>query len=68
MNCQSHRYVGHDPKLVTRRWFFQQCGVGLGTVALGHLLAESGYAAPTTSERSDPLAPNPPHHAAEPGT
>ena len=64
MNCQSHRYVGHDPKLVTRRWFFQQCGVGLGTVALGHLLAESGYAAPTTSERSDPLAPNPPHHAA----
>ena len=64
MNCQSHRYVGHDPKLVTRRWFFQQCGVGLGTVALGHLLAESGYAAPTTSERSDPLAPKFPHHAA----
>jgi hypothetical protein len=42
---------------VTRRWFFEQCGVGLGTAALAHLLAESGYAA------TDPLAPKAPHFA-----
>src|SRR3954469_12291114 len=30
---------------ITRRWFFEQCGVGLGAAALGHLLADSGYAA-----------------------
>src|SRR5438876_4529582 len=29
---------------ITRRWFFEQCGVGLGAAALGSLLAESGYA------------------------
>jgi hypothetical protein len=59
MNCQDYLYRGADPKQVTRRWFFQQCGVGLGAVALNHLLGEAGYAAPT----SDPLAPKPPHYA-----
>ncbi|HEY3840135.1 MAG TPA: DUF1501 domain-containing protein [Bryobacteraceae bacterium] len=39
---------------ITRRWFFEQCGVGLGTMALTHLLAESGYAT------MDPLAPKTP--------
>jgi hypothetical protein len=37
-----------DPKQITRRWFFEQCGVGLGAAALGHLLAESGFAAQPT--------------------
>src|SRR3954464_3707659 len=41
---------------ITRRWFFEQCGVGLGTAALGSLLADSGYAA-------DPLLPKAPHFA-----
>ena len=54
MNCQDHLYRNMHPKQVTRRWFFEQCGVGLGTAALGHLLAESGYAA------EDPLAPKTP--------
>ena len=36
---------------VARRWFLQQCGVGLGAVALRQLL-----------EASDPLAPKKPHH------
>src|SRR5487761_2015993 len=35
----------------TRRWFFEQCGVGLGAMALGNLLAEAGLAS------NDPLAP-----------
>ena len=28
-------------RLVTRRWFFRQCGVGLGSIALASLLADS---------------------------
>jgi hypothetical protein len=60
MNCQTYRYRGQDPKLITRRWFFRQCGVGLGTIALGELLRQSGFAAPANS---DPLAVKQPHHS-----
>ncbi|MEO8427771.1 MAG: DUF1501 domain-containing protein, partial [Verrucomicrobiota bacterium] len=45
MNCQSYLYRGHDPKLITRRWFFEQCGVGLGAIALGTLFRQQGWAA-----------------------
>lgn len=62
MNCQDYLYRNRDPKDVTRRWFFEQCGVGLGAMALGQLLAESGFAA-TTSSSSDPLAPKAPQFA-----
>src|SRR5215471_17809457 len=31
-------------KEITRRWFLEQCGVGLGAAALMHLLGENGYA------------------------
>ena len=37
---------------LARRWFLQQCGVGLGAVALRDLL-----------QAADPLAPKRPHHA-----
>ena len=40
---------------LTRRWFFEQCGVGLGAIALSDLL---GAAAPV-----DALAPKKPHFA-----
>ncbi len=59
MNCQDHRYRNLHPAQVTRRWFFEQCGVGLGAAALGHLLAESGYAS------GDPLAPKAPQFPAK---
>ncbi|MCW5552962.1 MAG: DUF1501 domain-containing protein [Verrucomicrobiae bacterium] len=59
MNCQSHLYRGFDPKTITRRWFFQQCGVGLGAIALGALLRENGWAAPTAL--ANPLSPKQPH-------
>ena len=39
MNCQDHLYRGRDPQEVTRRWFFEQCGVGLGRIALAGLFA-----------------------------
>jgi hypothetical protein len=37
---------------ITRRWFLQQCGVGLGSIAMADLLSAS-----------DPLAPKQPHFA-----
>ncbi len=61
MNCQSHLYRGHDPKLITRRWFFEQCGVGLGAIALGSLFRQNGWAAPAAL--ANPLAPKQPHFA-----
>jgi hypothetical protein len=61
MSCQDHLYRGMHPKEVTRRWFFEQCGVGLGTMALGQLLTESGYAATTApGEVADLLSPKKP--------
>src|SRR5205809_1446410 len=63
MNCQSHLYRGLDPKLVRRRWFFQQCGVGLGAIALGTLFRESGWASPAAL--ASPLAPKQPHFPAK---
>ena len=59
MNCQSHHYRGLDPKLITRRWFFEQCGVGLGAIALGSLFRQNGWAAPAAL--ANPLAPRQPH-------
>jgi hypothetical protein len=64
MNCQDHLYRFADAKLITRRWFFEQCGVGLGTIALGQLLHASGYAASSADTAAvNPLAPKPPHYA-----
>ncbi|PYI87487.1 MAG: sulfatase, partial [Verrucomicrobia bacterium] len=62
MNCQSHFYRGQDPKLVTRRWFFQQCGVGLGSIALGSLFRQNSWAASATLNS---LASKQPHYAAK---
>ncbi len=60
MNCQDHLYRGKSPQEISRRWFFQQCGVGLGAIALGSLLRENGFAASTLG---GPLAPKQPHFA-----
>jgi uncharacterized protein (DUF1501 family) len=63
MNCQSHLYRGLERKFITRRWFFQQCGVGLGSIALGSLFRESGWASPLAL--ANPLAPKQPHFPAK---
>jgi hypothetical protein len=60
MNCQDHLYRNLDPRTVARRWFLQQCGVGLGATALGMLLGREGFAA-AAPVANDPLAPKPPH-------
>ncbi len=45
------------PNQIARRWFLEQCGVGLGAMALGHLCGVKGLAS------DNPLAPKQPHFA-----
>lgn len=48
---------------IARRWFLQQCGVGVGAIALNQMLLESGWAAPAQPGMAqDPLVPRQPHH------
>jgi Protein of unknown function (DUF1501) len=60
MNCQSHLHRFENPKALSRRWFLQECGVGLGAVALGQLLQSPGFAAPAAAG-TNPLAPRQGH-------
>ena len=46
-------------RATTRRWFLKECGVGVGAMAFGSLLARDGLA---MGDR-DLLLPKPPHHA-----
>src|SRR5262249_43942824 len=50
--------------LLTRRWFFRQCGVGLGSIALGSLLEASLSAAnaPSKDKKGKPLRALPQPH------
>lgn len=61
MNCQDHLYRGANPQLLARRWFLRECGVGLGSIALGQLLGTSGRAADSTPTSTNPLAPKQAH-------
>jgi hypothetical protein len=66
MNCQDHLYRDTDPRQVTRRWFLEQCGVGLGAIALQQLLGQHGSAAEadvSPSATLNPMAPRAPHYA-----
>ena len=71
MNCQDHLYRALGPATgQPARWFLEQCGVGLGSIALGQLLQAEGYAqapvssaqAPASSAGASFLAPKQPHH------
>ncbi len=49
-------------QFITRRWFFRQCGVGLGSIALASLLeAEKASGKLTESSANNPLALKRPH-------
>src|SRR3954468_18460095 len=48
-------------KYITRRWFFRECGVGLGSIALGSLLGATKVLGAPTGK--NPLAPKQPHFA-----
>jgi hypothetical protein len=47
---------------IARRWFLQQCGMGLGAAALGHLLGPTANAA---TPNINPLVPKQPHFPAK---
>src|SRR5262245_17559094 len=47
-------------KLLTRRWFFKECGIGLGSLALASLLDSKPLAA-SSQKAANPLAPKQPH-------
>ena len=49
-----------EKRACTRRWFFKECGVGLGSVALGSLLGQSMINAEGSV---NPLTPKKPHYA-----
>ena len=52
-------------RLIARRYFFKECGVGLGSMALASLLSNSLLAAPPQTQAQtkiiNPLAPKQPH-------
>jgi hypothetical protein len=56
-------------KLITRRWFFRECGVGMGGVALASLMRHNtsfgaaASAAASPAQPINPLAPRNPHYA-----
>jgi len=54
MACHDSTYRGLSPQQISRRWFFEQCGVGLGAVALSELM---GGTARAEMAPADPLAP-----------
>ena len=65
MNAQQHLY-SEQLKAVTRRHFFKQCGVGLGSMALTSLLNDKLLAgnSPALAAAANPLAPKAPHFPA----
>jgi hypothetical protein len=59
MNCQDHVYRSVPAKQLARRWFLQECAVGLGAITLHGLLGDSASA--TQSANGNPQLPRP-HH------
>src|ERR1039457_4999630 len=57
----NHELPSEYARLVTRRWFFRQCSVGLGSIALASLLEPAKALGATTPQAIAPLAPGQPH-------
>ena len=57
------QFLEERKKAITRRWFFKQCGVGVGAIALNSLLAESLFGKSATPSQTNPLSPKAPHFA-----
>ncbi len=63
MNKREH-FEQERLQQITRRWFFQECGLGLGTAALAYLInGKELFAASSRALPANPLAPRPPHFA-----
>src|SRR5260370_32814017 len=63
MSRRDYSCANNNPSLVSRRWFFEQCGVGLAAMALAQLLGQSAPAADGNPAPENPLAPRQPHFA-----
>ena len=59
MKCNHDEYAAQPGPAIARRWFLQQCGVGLGAAALGQLLG--GTASAADSVRAPHFAPRAKH-------
>jgi hypothetical protein len=59
MSCQDHLYRNVPPKALARRWFLKECGVGLGSIALGQLAGgrTALAAADTMAAKLPPVQP-----------
>ena len=64
MNKVEQLFAEHR-QAITRRWFFQQCGVGLGTAALASLMSGAAPALAAPTAGGNPLAPKSPHFPAK---
>jgi hypothetical protein len=64
MNCQDSLYRNCDPRTLSRRWFLQQCGVGLGAMSLAELLGGRAGAA-SVAKSNNPLVVHQPHYPAK---
>jgi uncharacterized protein (DUF1501 family) len=63
---QDEQFQAEYAKFLTRRWFFKQCGVGMGALALADLLgSKSAQASASDSGSPNPMAPRKPHFAAK---
>ena len=60
MTKQEH-FANEARKEITRRWFFKQCGVGVGAMALNSLLAESLFGKSVAPSQINPLSPKAAH-------
>ena len=61
MNFQDELNLEYK-RLVTRRHFFKDCGIGIGAMALASLLDRDALAA---AQGTNPLAPKQPHFPAK---
>ncbi len=61
-----HQHLAQEArKQITRRWFFKECGVGLGAIALNSLLAQSLFGKSSKASIANPLAPRVAHFPAK---
>src|SRR5215472_2085255 len=61
----AHELRAEYARLTTRRWFFRQCSVGLGSIALASLLNPARAAGATVAKAANPLAPKLPPQPAK---
>lgn len=58
--------ASENARMVARRWFLRDCGVGLGAIALAQLLGDDALATTLpVAGSNDPLVPRASHHSAK---